>query len=118
MRPLYEAALQAATTKVFTTSVSAASPFTNQALASAKTPNSQESNAELRKTGYRNAGSYGVNEAVLRGDPLLIQPRRGDLILFNSRNTHAVRSPIGGKRISWSCFIGCNGAAQPLGFWS
>jgi hypothetical protein len=51
MRPLYEAALEAATTKVFTTSFSATASFANQALASAKTPDSQESNAELRKTG-------------------------------------------------------------------
>lgn len=66
----------------------------------------------------RTPGSYGVRESELQSQPLVIKPEAGELIFFNSRNTHAVRPALGGKRITWSTFIGSNGEFQPLRFWS
>lgn len=66
----------------------------------------------------RNPGSYGVSESALRGTPLVIRPRQGEMWLFLSTNTHKVEESRGGDRVTWSCFIGANSEREPLEFWS
>lgn len=64
-------------------------------------------------------GSYGVQEHLLGDEaPTVIQPRQGELIIFNAGNVHAVRAPERGKRITWSSFIGYTSRSQPLTVWS
>jgi hypothetical protein len=62
--------------------------------------------------------TYGVDAALLRCDPVRLRPDQGELILFNSRRVHAVEAPVGGPRITWSCFIGIPVNGKPLMMWS
>jgi 2-oxoglutarate-Fe(II)-dependent oxygenase superfamily protein len=62
-------------------------------------------------------GSYGMNRERLPKPSLSIKPDRGELVLFNARNIHAV-SPSKSMRISASSFIGYYGEEQPLTYWS
>ena len=74
----------------------------------------------LSRTDYearRIPGSYGVDAAGL-GDPLVLTPEKGELILFNARNVHRVDAPQKGHRVSASCFIGYRTDGQPLSIWS
>lgn len=66
----------------------------------------------------QNKNSYGIDGSSLRDESLCIAPQVGDLILFNSRNIHAVQPSIGGERITWSTFIGYRGPDEPLTLWS
>ncbi len=50
-------------------------------------------------------------------DPLLIRPKRGELIIINTEKPHAIRQFDAGNRISIQCFIGYN-PNQPLSMWS
>lgn len=62
--------------------------------------------------------SYGIEPALL-GDPdVVVHPKPGDLILFNSRLMHAVTPGTENIRLSLSCFMGYRGPAMPLTFWS
>lgn len=63
-------------------------------------------------------GSYGIPRGAIGPAHLTIKPEVGDLILFNANKFHAVRSSIGGKRISISCFMGFRGVNKPLTVWS
>ena len=49
---------------------------------------------------------------------VVLTPETGDLIIFNSRNLHAVRPAAGGPRVTLSCFLGYRGATEPLTYWS
>jgi 2OG-Fe(II) oxygenase superfamily len=66
----------------------------------------------------RITGSYGVRQEALKGEPLVIRPQVGELILFPSTRTHSVVKSEGGDRVTWSCFIGSRGTDKPLEFWS
>lgn len=61
--------------------------------------------------------SYGISRSKLPPPHISIKPERGELILFNARNIHAV-TPSKKIRISASCFIGYRGKKQPLTYWS
>lgn len=63
-------------------------------------------------------GSYGVRTEALKGEPLVIRPEVGEMVMFASTRTHAVAKGTGGDRVTWSCFIGVRGKDQPLEFWS
>jgi len=78
-------------------------------------------NRSLSMTEYSSLqikNSYGLGDVSLTGDSLCIKPYVGDLILFNSRNIHAVLPSHGGKRITWSVFLGYRGLHEPLTIWS
>jgi 2OG-Fe(II) oxygenase superfamily len=49
---------------------------------------------------------------------LTIHPEAGDLIIFSSRQLHAVTPPIGTTRVGMAAFIGCYGRGRPLTYWS
>ncbi len=52
-------------------------------------------------------------------DPrITIHPEAGDLIIFSSRQLHAVTPPIGTTRVGMAAFIGCYGPNRPLTYWS
>jgi hypothetical protein len=67
---------------------------------------------------HRNPGSYGVRKTSLQSAPVRISPRTGELILFSSLCVHAVEESHGGKRVTWSCFIGAENIKSPLMVWS
>jgi 2OG-Fe(II) oxygenase superfamily len=74
----------------------------------------------LSRTEYearRIAGSYGVDVTGL-GDPVVITPEKGELVVFNARQIHRVSAPQMGNRVSASCFIGYRTVGQPLSIWS
>lgn len=65
------------------------------------------------------SGSYGIQRKYLPNPVISIQPKSGDLILFNSHYLHAVSVvDLGEKRISVSGFILYQGHDQPLLLWS
>ena len=75
----------------------------------------------LTRTQYdlaRIPGSYGVRPELLEGTPLMLVPRAGELIIFNSRHTHEVKPSKGGDRVASSNFIGFRGLHSPLSVWS
>lgn len=61
--------------------------------------------------------SYGISFNKLPPPLLSIKPRIGELILFNARNLHAVRSSKN-VRVSIACFVGYRDYNQPLTYWS
>jgi hypothetical protein len=63
-------------------------------------------------------GSYGLDREKLPPPDAVVEPKVGDLILFNSNRVHAVRSCAGGPRVTVSCFIGYRGSSKPLTYWS
>lgn len=63
-------------------------------------------------------GSYGLDRQRLPNGCTSITPRVGDLILFNANCVHAVEKIIRGTRVTWSCFVGYRGDAEPLVLWS
>jgi 2-oxoglutarate-Fe(II)-dependent oxygenase superfamily protein len=62
--------------------------------------------------------SYGLDRSRLSSPAATLQPREGELVLFNSRCVHAVRPAKGGARITLSCFLGYRGQDQALSYWS
>jgi hypothetical protein len=74
----------------------------------------------LARTEYdarRISGSYGVDTSGF-GDPVVLQPEKGELILFNARHIHCVNAPKKGNRVTASCFVGYRHDGQPLSIWS
>ncbi|MCL1126593.1 2OG-Fe(II) oxygenase [Shewanella surugensis] len=62
--------------------------------------------------------SYGIPPNNL-GDPdIVVKPKAGQLIIFNSRKMHSVSAGKNKSRVSLSCFIGYRGEHQPLTYWS
>ncbi|MBP9841899.1 MAG: 2OG-Fe(II) oxygenase [Simkaniaceae bacterium] len=62
-------------------------------------------------------GSYGIDKAKLDPPALIIQPKIGDLVLFNPEKLHCITTGSG-QRFSVSCFIGYRGDKKPLTYWS
>lgn len=48
---------------------------------------------------------------------ILVKPEKGDLLLFNTRRPHAIRSFASGIRVAVQCFIGLN-QDQSLSMWT
>lgn len=73
----------------------------------------------LRRVDYENVrhGQYGIDAAQLRSQPIVLVPKIGELIIFNSRMVHAVHESVG-RRVTWSCFIGYRSGREPLAVWS
>ncbi len=67
---------------------------------------------------HRRPGSYGLLDTALAGEPTVIRPQVGELIMFNSRRVHAVCASIDESRVAASCFVGHRGAGQSLCLWS
>ncbi len=61
--------------------------------------------------------SYGVSFNKLPPPLLSIKSQIGELILFNARNLHVVRSSKN-ARVSIACFVGYRDYNQPLTYWS
>ncbi len=63
--------------------------------------------------------SYGIDRSLLPPPGLTIQPKPGELVIFNPRKVHAV-SEVGEAqtRISLSGFILYQGENKPMHFWS
>ena len=57
---------------------------------------------------YRTGFGYR-SESVREKPRLLVAPKRGDVMLFDSRNFHAVQNSTEGRRIALSFFIGLAG---------
>jgi hypothetical protein len=49
---------------------------------------------------------------------VVIHPHAGDLIIFSSRQLHAVTPGIDSARVGMAAFIGCYGPSRPLTYWS
>lgn len=62
--------------------------------------------------------TYGIKVEELGTPDLVITPRPGDLLIFNSRKIHAVSPGVGANRLALSCFVGYRGESQPLTYWS
>lgn len=62
--------------------------------------------------------NYGIEVRALGPPDLVVMPRPGDLLIFNSRKIHAVSPGTGANRLALSCFVGYRGESQPLTFWS
>lgn len=62
--------------------------------------------------------SYGLLPTGLVGEPVMIRPGLGELIMFNSRLVHAVGASPDEDRIAASCFVGTRGDTYPLSVWS
>lgn len=66
----------------------------------------------------RRGTDYGMQIEPLGRPDLKIQPRHGDLILFNARKLHAVLMGHGADRLTLSAFFGYRGPTAPLTVWS
>ncbi|AXK79660.1 2OG-Fe(II) oxygenase [Pseudolabrys taiwanensis] len=62
--------------------------------------------------------SYGLRREELPVPTATLQPRVGELILFNATKVHAVEIIQRGQRVTWSCFIGYRNDQSPLMLWS
>ncbi|WP_316524212.1 putative 2OG-Fe(II) oxygenase [Kitasatospora brasiliensis] len=62
---------------------------------------------------------YGYDEQVVAEEPVaVVRPEAGDVVIFDSRNLHAVNGISGeGRRVSLSFFLGVTGRG-PLQVWS
>lgn len=65
----------------------------------------------------RNA-EYGINIDALPCPDIVVKPKTGDLLIFDSHKLHAVSSPRDRSRLALSFFIAYRGDNQPLTFWS
>ncbi len=64
------------------------------------------------------SGNYGIELHKL-GQPIhVIEPKCGDLIIFNIRKYHGVAPAKGKARINVGAFIGYRSIHQPLTYWS
>jgi 2OG-Fe(II) oxygenase superfamily len=66
----------------------------------------------------KSPSSYGIEPTKLPTPIVALKPEIGDLILFNSRQLHAVEKSFGRQRVTWSNFIGVQGPVRPLTVWS
>jgi hypothetical protein len=78
----------------------------------------ESSLSKLDYSQHKRLDSYGLDLDLNVSEALRIVPREGDLIIFNSRMIHSVTSCEDGERITWSTFIGWQGADHPLTLWS
>jgi hypothetical protein len=62
--------------------------------------------------------TYGIDRNLIPPPDLVIEPKVGDLILFDATRIHAVTPQLSGSRITCSCFIGYCGEKRPLIFYS
>jgi Rps23 Pro-64 3,4-dihydroxylase Tpa1-like proline 4-hydroxylase len=62
--------------------------------------------------------SYGVSPETLGKPDIVVKPKAGQLIIFNSRKMHSVNPGQDIPRLSLSCFIAYRGTHQPLTYWS
>ena len=67
----------------------------------------------LNKDGY-----FGIELEKMGVPEFSIRPNPGDLIIFNTRLYHGIRSGEGNSRISIGTFIGYAGDQLPLTYWS
>jgi hypothetical protein len=63
-------------------------------------------------------GSYSLDPQKLGPPMVSIAPEVGDLVIFNCRLAHAVRTVLAGCRIAVSCFIGVENPDRPLQLYS
>lgn len=63
-------------------------------------------------------GSYGLQRGMLPEAIASIKPEVGEMIIFDPARVHAVEKIIAGSRVTWSCFAGYMGDAEPLMLWS
>ena len=61
---------------------------------------------------------YGINIDDLPSPDIVVKPKIGDLLIFDSHKLHAVSSPRDRSRLALSFFIAYRGDDQPLTFWS
>lgn len=70
---------------------------------------------------YRNADpaiSYGMNRSKISQPKIKYKPKKGEILLFNPRNVHAVAPSNGGQRLTISTFIGYINDNEELLLWS
>lgn len=65
----------------------------------------------------KDPNGYGVSRDKLPPPDVTIYPEKGELILFNANNLHAVTESEG-ERVSVSCFVGYAGHDRPCPMWS
>ncbi len=63
-------------------------------------------------------GSYGIQSNKLGTPHSTIEPKKGDLVIFNTRKYHGVAPGVGMARINIGMFIGYRGESSPLTYWS
>jgi 2OG-Fe(II) oxygenase superfamily len=78
-------------------------------------PSSSEQ-LHIRDSEYKYEGIISRENLPLA--TVVIRPKPGELILFDSGCIHAVRSCMGGPRTSMSMFVGYRGEDKPLVYWS
>lgn len=61
---------------------------------------------------------YGLRVETLPKPDIVVKPRSGDLLIFDSRKMHAVAPPVESSRLALSCFVAYRGDDKPLTFWS
>jgi len=61
---------------------------------------------------------YGISRDKLAAPAHLIRPDAGELVIFNPRRLHGVRSGSGSQRICVGAFVGYRGKDLPLSYWS
>jgi hypothetical protein len=61
--------------------------------------------------------SYGIRRDALPGCDWTIRPDRGDLVIFQNTELHAIQ-PSRGARTTWGFFLGYRGPAEPLLIWA
>lgn len=72
-------------------------------------------------TRYQNKNpdlAYGMDRSKLKEPDLVYKPKKGDVLIFNPRNVHAVAPSFGTKRLTISTFIGYSGVDKELVLWS
>lgn len=62
--------------------------------------------------------SYGMDRSKIRKPDVVYKPKKGDILLFNPRNVHAVAPSFGTQRLTISTFIGYSGDDKELVLWS
>ncbi len=62
-------------------------------------------------------GNYGISKSKISNPKITINPKVGEIIIFNPRNLHCIL-PGDGLRLTQSCFIGYRGKEFPLTYWS
>ena len=63
-------------------------------------------------------GSYGIDKNKIISPQIMITPKEGELILFNSMRIHSVEKIQSGSRMTWTCFVGYSDEKKPLVVWS
>jgi hypothetical protein len=67
---------------------------------------------------WKRADGYGYEEGVVLDAPrVVIVPQPGDLIIFNCKNYHEVRTTQGGERVTFGVHLGMRGGSS-LVCWS